>query len=146
MNKSVRFFTALIIATAMVFFFIQCNGNKEKEGVKQGDPQKQIDTGNVKAKKVKSILPKKLLILDLTDEQKNKSEVLYKEIFTPAVLAERTEAFKKLKGLKKDSEEFIKLKKEISEKMQPYNMKFNEKLKEILTPAQQEKYFVKAGK
>ncbi|HLP57216.1 MAG TPA: hypothetical protein VK186_00230 [Candidatus Deferrimicrobium sp.] len=146
MKKSYRFFTRLMTVMTvmtMFFFFSRCSGNQEKAGVKQGDSQKQAVAKKINLKKSKSILPKKLLSLELTAEQKAKTEALYKEIFTPEILAQRNEVFKKLKGLKKDSEEFIKLKKEIGEKMNPYNTKFNEKLKEILTPVQQDQYFNK---
>lgn len=95
---------------------------------------------------MKTTLPKRLLSIELTAEQKAKCEALYKEVFTPEILAERSAVVKKMKGLKKDSEEFLKLKKEIGEKMKPYNAKFNEKLKEILTPEQQAKYFENTGK
>lgn len=146
MKKNFRFFTVLIAVMTMLFFFIQCSGSSEKAGGKQGDPKKQADAQKGNPKKPKSILPKKLLTVELTPEQKTKCEALYKEIFTPEILAQRSEVVKKLKGLKKESEEFIKLKKEIGEKMKPYNVKFNEKLKEILTPKQQEQYFAKTAK
>jgi hypothetical protein len=61
---------------------------------------------------VKSILPKRLLKLDLTDEQKTKCEAAYKEIFTPGILAKRKELKVKLKGLEKGSEEFKTLRKQ----------------------------------
>ncbi|MDQ1354129.1 MAG: hypothetical protein QG657_4438 [Acidobacteriota bacterium] len=149
MKKNFRIFALLIAVMALVFFIVQCGGSKEKAGEKQvtqGDSQKQADAQKANPKKPKSILPKKLLVLDLTAEQKTKCEALYKEIFTPEILAERSQVVKKMKGLKKDSEEFIKLKKEIGEKMKPFNTKFNEKVKEILTPEQQAKYFEKTGK
>jgi hypothetical protein len=146
MKKNFRIFTVLIAVMTLLFFIVQCGGSKEKAGEKKGDPQKQADAQKVQPKKLKTSLPKRLLSIDLTADQKAKCETLYKEIFTPEILAERSAAVKKMKGLKKDSEEFIKLKKEIGEKMKPYNAKFNEKLKDILTPAQQEKYFEKTGK
>jgi Spy/CpxP family protein refolding chaperone len=110
------------------------------------DSQKQVDEQKVSPKKPKSVLSKRLLSVELTAEQKAKCETLYKEVFPPEILAQRSEVVKKMKGLKKDSEEFLKLKKDIGEKMKPYNAKFNEKLKEILTPEQQEKYFTKTEK
>jgi hypothetical protein len=146
MKKNFRIFTVLIAVMTLLFFVIQCGGSKEKAGEKKGDPQKQADEQKVSPKKPKSILPKRLLSIDLTAEQKAKCEALYKEVFTPEILAERSAAVKKMKGLKKDSEEFIKVKKEIGEKLKPFNAKFNEKLKEILTPEQQEKYFTKTDK
>lgn len=146
MKKNFRIFTVLIAVMMLLFFIVQCGGSKEKAGEKQIDSQKQADAQKANPKKPKSILPKKILVLDLTAEQKTKCEALYKEIFTPEILAARGEAVKKMKGLKKDSEEFIKVKKEIGEKMKPYNAKFNEKVKEILTPEQQAKYFEKTVK
>ena len=127
MKKDLRFFITLIAVMTMLFFLIQCGGSEKKAGEKQINPQTQqtqADTQKKIPKKPKSILPKKLLALNLTSEQKTKCEALYKEIFTPDILTQRNEAFKKLKGLKKDSEEFIKLKKEIGDKMKPYNIKF----------------------
>jgi Spy/CpxP family protein refolding chaperone len=144
MKKSFRIFTVLIAVMTLFFFIAQCSGGNEKTGEKQGNSQKQADAQKVQPKK--NTLPKKLLTIDLTAEQKTKCEALYKEVFTPEILAERSQVVKKMKGLKKDSEEFIKLKKEIGEKMKPYNAKFNEKLKEILTPEQQAKYFTKTEK
>jgi hypothetical protein len=136
MKKNFRIFAVLIAVMALVFIIVQCGGSKEKAGEKQGDSQKQADAQKANPKKPKSILPKKILVLDLTAEQKTKCEALYKEIFTPEILAERSQVVKKMKCLKK----------EIGEKMKPFNTKFNEKVKEILTPEQQAKYFEKTGK
>jgi len=146
MKKNFRIFTVLIAVMTLLFFFIQCGGSKEKAGGKKVDSQKQVDEQKVSPKKPKSVLSKRLLSVELTAEQKAKCEALYKEVFTPEILAQRSAAVKEMKGLKKDSEEFIKLKKEIGEKLKPFNAKFNEKLKEILTPEQQEKYFTKTEK
>lgn len=139
MKKDFRIFITLVAVMTMFFFFIQCGGNKEKTDAKKSNSEQQADSQKVK--KPKPILSKKLLALNLSPEQKIKCETLYKEIFPPDILAQRNETFKKLKGLKKDSEEFIKLKKEIGDKLRPYNTKFNDKLKEILTPEQQTQYF-----
>lgn len=146
MKKNFRIFTVLIAVMTLLFFIIQCGGSKEKAGEKKGDTQKQADAQKGNLKKPKSVLSKRLLSVELTAEQKAKCEALYKEVFTPEILAQRSEVVKKMKGLKKDSEEFLKLKKEIGEKLKPYNAKFNEKLKEILTPEQQKKYFENTGK
>lgn len=146
MKKNFRIFTVLMAVMTLLFFVIQCGGSKEKATEKQGDPQKQAADQKVHQKKLKTTLSKRLLSVELTAEQKAKCEALYKEVFTPEILAQRSAAVKEMKGLKKDSEEFLKLKKEIGEKMKPYNAKFNEKLKEILTPEQQAKYFENTGK
>jgi len=141
MNKNVKVFTVLIALLMLVFLFSQYGSSEEEttQAAVQETQQRQPD-------QVKSILPKRLLKLDLTDEQKTKCEAAYKEIFTPGILAKRKELKVKLKGLEKGSEEFKTLRKQMAEEMKPYNKQFNAKLKEILTEEQKTEYFKKRKK
>jgi hypothetical protein len=92
------------------------------------------------------LLPKKLLNLGLSDEQRAKCEAAYQEIFTPEIIAQQEEVVQKQRGLERGSAEYMKIEKENSEKFKQYNSQLNEKLKGILTKEQQDKYFGKTGK
>ncbi len=131
---------------ALVFFAVQCGGSKEQTTDQPGVTQTAADAAKANLAKVKSILPKKLQELGLDAETLAKCEAAYKEIFTPEVVAQRTELNKKFKGIAKDSAQYAQLRKELTEKMKPYNVAFNKKLRKILTKEQQEKYFAKPAK
>jgi hypothetical protein len=156
MNKNVKIFTVLIAFLMLVFLFNQCGSSEEEPAakeeettqaaVKETQQQPEQAKEEEKPEQVKSILPKRLLKVDLTDEQKAKCEAAHKEIFTPEILAKKKEFWGKLKGLEKGSEEFKTLKKQMGEEMKPYNKQFNTKLKEILTEEQKAKYFKKRKK
>lgn len=143
MNKNVKIFTLLTAILMLVFLLNRCGSNEEEKGKKEQETTQAAvqETQQQQPEQVKSILTKRLLKLDLTDEQKAKCEAAHKEIFTPEILAKKKEFKKKLKGLKKGSEEFKTLKKQMSEKMEPYNRQFNSRLMEILTEEQKAKYF-----
>lgn len=164
MKKNFKIFTVIITALTLLFLFNQCGASEEKKGEKVGDTKEAAvqetamdqekeqtkESSDIvkkekqkKRKKSKSKLPKRLIEVELTDEQKAKCEAAYKEIFTPEVIAQRKEFASKLKGLEKGSDEYKKLRKEIVKLLKPYNKQFNAKLKEILTEEQQEKYFKK---
>jgi len=146
MKKNLSNSFVWIAVIALVFFAVQCGGSKEKAADQQSVSQPAADTAKANPAKVKSVLPKKLQELGLDAETLAKCEAAYKEIFTPEVAAQRSELNKKFKGLTKDSAEYNQLRKEISDKMKPYNTAFNKKLKKILTKEQQEKYFPKPKK
>jgi hypothetical protein len=146
MRKSFGFFAVLVAFVTLPFFIIQCDGSKEKTVEKEVDTQKQIDSPKEVQTQSSSLLPKKLLDLGLTDEQKAKCEAAYQEVFTPEVIAQQEEVIQKQKGLERSSAEYKKTEKEISEKIKKYNDQLHEKLKGILTKEQQDKYFGKKAK
>jgi hypothetical protein len=147
MKINIKKFALLVIFLSLPFFFVQCDNSKEKSGGKDGDVQEQAvvqkETEPQTQAQPKSMLPEKLLNLELTDDQRAQCEAAYQEIFTPDIIAQRKEMVKKLKGLEKDSDAYKNQQKEISETFKPYYAQFNKKLKIILTPEQQEEYFVK---
>ena len=148
MKENFKRFAILAIFMALPFLSIQCDSSKEKADVKEGEIKSDVVAKQEPAPKPqsKSMLPKKLLNLGLTDEQRAQCETAYQEIFTPDIIAQRKEMVKQLKGMEKNSEQYLNLKKEINEKFKPYYAQFRIKLKEILTPEQQEIYFAKKGK
>jgi hypothetical protein len=152
--KKFRRFAVLVIFISLPFFFVGCDGSKDKAEKKEGDAQQQQEIVKKETQtqalpptqnqpKSKSMLSEKLLNLGLTDEQRAQCEAAYQEIFTPDVIAQRKEMATKLKGMEKDSEAYLNLQKAINEKFKPYYVLFNKKLKKILNPEQQDKYFVK---
>jgi hypothetical protein len=147
MNKNFKRIAFWVMFISMPLFLVQCNGGKEQSETKTGDAKKEVAAKQEAAPvaQSKSMLPEKLLNLGLADEQKALCEAAYQEIFTPDILAQKKEMYKQLKGMEKDSQEYLNFKKEINEKFKPYNDKFRKKLKGILTPEQQEKYFAKKG-
>jgi hypothetical protein len=146
MKKSFGFFAVLVAFVTLPFCIIQCDGSKEKTVEKQGDVQKQADAPKEAQAQSSSMLPKKLLNLGLTDEQKLKCEAAYQEIYSPAVMAQEKEIIEKQKRVDINSAEYIKLEKEISEKSKLYNDQLNQRLKTILTEEQQDKFFGKKAK
>jgi hypothetical protein len=164
MKKNFKIFTVIITVLTLLFFFNQCGASEEKKDEKVGDTKEAAVQGDAsaqenektkenndlvknekqkKSKKIKSILPKRLIEVELTDEQKTKCEAAYKEIYTPEVIAKRKPLISKLKGLEKGSDEYENVRKEIAQLLKPYRKQFNATLKEILTEEQQEKYFKK---
>jgi Spy/CpxP family protein refolding chaperone len=148
MKEKFKRFAILAVLAALPFLSIQCDGSKEKADGKEGEIKSEVVSKQEPAPKpqAKSMLPKKLLNLELTDEQRAQCEAAYQEIFTPDIITQRKEMLKQLKGMEENSKQYLNLKKEINEKLKPYYAQFRKKLKEILTPEQQEKYFAKKGK
>jgi Spy/CpxP family protein refolding chaperone len=148
MMENFKRFVIFAILAALPFLSIQCDNSKEKADVKEGEIKSDVVSKQEPAPKPqpKSMLPNKLLNLDITDEQRAQCEAAYQEIFTPDVIAQRKEMIKQLKGMEKNSEQYLNLKKEIDEKLKPNYAQFRIKLKEILTPEQQKMYFAKKGK
>jgi hypothetical protein len=142
MKKKFKILASLVALITLPFFVIQCDGSKEK--IEEKNTNAQTDTGSKKETNAQStsMLPKKLLNLGLTEEQIVKCEAAYNEIFTPEVIAQQEEMYKKHKSM----EEYERIEKEILEKSQKYNDQFNEKLKTILTKEQQDQYFAKKKK
>ncbi len=127
---------------ALPLFFISCGNNTETP--QSTSPAVSPNTTQQTAKvQPKSVLPEKLLNLGLTDDQKTKCEAAYQEIFTPDIMAQRKEMYRKLHQMEKDSAEYLEFKKQISETFKPYNVQFNKRLRGILTPEQQSRYFAK---
>jgi hypothetical protein len=141
MKKNIRYLTVLLSFITLLFFTIQCDGSKEKPDEKGGDAQKQVEFQQEAKAQSTTSLPKKLLNLGLTDEQRAKCEAAYQEIFTPEILAQQEEVVQKLKKMEKGSDEYKKIEKEISKKSKQHNDQLNEKLRGILTKEQQDKYF-----
>jgi len=150
MKKTFRKLAVLAVFMALPFFFVQCDNSKEKTGGKEGEGQQQQAVGQKENQpqpksqaknQPKAMLPERLLNLGLTDTQRAQCEAAHQEIFTPDVIAQRSEMFKKLRGMEKDSAEYTNFQNEIREKFKPYNVQFNKKLRQILTPEQQDKYF-----
>jgi Spy/CpxP family protein refolding chaperone len=148
MMENFKRFVIFAILAALPFLSIQCDNSKEKADVKEGEIKSDVVSKQEPAPKPqsKSMLPNKLLNLDITDEQRAQCEAAYQEIFTPDVIAQRKEMIKQLKGMEENSEQYLNLKKEINEKLKPHYAQFRIKLKEILTPEQQKIYFAKKGK
>jgi hypothetical protein len=142
-------FGVVVLIPVLVFLFAQC-GSKEETGEKEKKATAAVNVQKegvkAKMKKDKSVLPKRLLAAGLTDEQVAACETVYNEIFTPEVLAKRNELYKQLRALEKDSEDYKKLRGEISETFKPYNKQFRQKIRKILTKEQKEKYFKKPAK
>jgi Spy/CpxP family protein refolding chaperone len=152
MKETIKRFAILVILATLPFLSIQCDGSKEKADVKVSEVKSETaakpeaaPAAQPNKKQAKSMLPKKLLDLGITDEQKALCEAAYQEIFTPDIIAQRKEMNQQLKGLEENSEQYLNLKKEINEKFKPNYAQFRVKLKEILTPEQQEQYFAKKG-
>jgi hypothetical protein len=141
MKKKIRYLAVLLSFITLPFFTIQCDGSKENPGEKEGDAQKQVEFQQSAKAQSTTSLPKKLLNLGLTDDQRAKCEAAYQEIFTPEILAQQDEVVQKLKEMEKGSDEYKKMEKEISKKSKQHNDKLNEKLRGILTKEQQDKYF-----
>lgn len=150
MKNKVRFFAKTSVGLLLLFSIMQCSDGKEKTVTlapkSAVQNQQQVTAQKTDKLMPKSILPKKLLDLGLTEELQVKCEAAYKEIFTPDILAQRREMGKKLQVLEKDSEGYKQAQKEINEKFKPYSVAFNKKLKVILTREQQERYWGKIEK
>ena len=149
MRSKIKMFGFLALIPVLVFLYAQC-GSKEETGQKEKKATEavKVQKEGVKAKmkKNKSVLPKRLLAVGLTDEQVTACEAVYNEIFTPEIVAKRNELYKQLRALEKGTEDYKKLHGEISETFKPYNKQFRQKIRKILTKEQKEKYFKKPGK
>jgi hypothetical protein len=150
MKKIFRKFAVLAVFMALPFFFVQCDNSKEKAGGKEGEGQQQQAVGQKENQpqpksqaknQPKAMLPEKLLNLGLSDAQMTQCEAAYQEIFTPDIIAQRMEMSKRLRSMEKDSPEYVNLHNEIKDKFNPLYAQFNKKLRQILTPEQQDKYF-----
>jgi len=149
MKSKAKMFGFLALIPVLVFLYAQC-GSKEETGQKEkkADEAVKVQKAGVKAKmkKNKSVLPKRLLAVGLTDEQVTACEAVYNEIFTPEIVAKRNELYKQLRTLEKDSEDYKKLRGEISETFKPYNKEFRQKIRKILTKEQKDLFFKKRVK
>lgn len=149
MKSKFRMVGFLALIPVLVFLFAQC-GSKEETGEKEKKATAAVNVQKegvkAKMKKVKSVLPKRLLDVGLSDEQVTACEAVYNEIFTPEILAKRDELYKQLKALEKNSEDYKKLRDEISETFKPYNKQFRQKIRKILTKEQKAIYFKKPAK
>ena len=141
MKRKFNRLAMMIIFMSLPFLTIQCDGSKEEADVKVSEVESEavvkpeaVPATQPKKTQAKSMLPKKLLDLGITDEQKALCEAAYQEIFTPDILAQRKEMNKQLKGLEENSEQYLNLKKEINEKFKPYYAQFGVERKEIRTP------------
>ncbi len=151
MKRILKLYGVVVVSLVLVFLFNRCGAAEESgDAAVKAKPAKEAQDKAVKpepkAKKVKPILPKRVLKLKLTDEQRVACEAAYKEIFSPELRKKRTEMNKKLKTMEKGSEEHKKLRTEISDTFRDYNKQFRQKLKEILTKEQKAIYFKKAKK
>jgi hypothetical protein len=145
MKKIFRRLAFGVMLISIPLFLVRCDGGKEQSETKPVDAKKEAAVKKEAAPKSqsKSMLPEKLLNLGITDEQKAQCEAAYQEIFTPEILSQRKQMYKKLREMEKDSQEYMNFKKEIVEKFKPYNIQFNKTLRMILTKEQQEQYFPK---
>ena len=149
MKRQMKMVVVLIAMFGLVFLFNRC-GSKEEPGTQTGkaqivdNAQKQVNVK--KAGKTKSVLPKRVLALDLTDDQFTALEAAYNEIFLPEIQAKKIEMYRKMKALPEGSEESKKLRLEISATFAPYNSQFRKKLRKLLTKGQKAIYFRNAGK
>jgi Spy/CpxP family protein refolding chaperone len=145
MKEILKRWVIFAVLAALPLLSIQCGGGTENAEKKEGEIKNEAAAKPESAQKPqsKSMLPKKLLDLGISDEQKAQCEAAYQEIFTPDIIAQRKEMNRRLKGLEENSEQYLNLKKEINEKFKPYYAQFRNKLKEILTPEQQKRYFAK---
>jgi hypothetical protein len=149
MKRHMKMVVVLIAMFGLVFLLNRC-GSKEEPGTQTGktqivdDAQKKVTAK--KTGKTKSVLPKRVLALDLTDEQITALETAYNEIFTPEIQAKKIEMYRKLKTLPEGSEESKNLRQEISATFAPYNTQFRKKLRKLLTKEQKAIYFRESGK
>jgi hypothetical protein len=124
-----------------VFLVARCGstnetGEKEKKTTEAVKVQKE--SVRAKYQKIKYILPKPVLAVELTDEQIIAAEAAYDEIFTPEVLAKRKELLDEIKAQEKDSEEYKKLHGKYDETFRPYYADFYKRVWRLLTKEQQE--------
>jgi len=131
----------MAVIPILVFLVAQCGSTKEtgEKEMKTTETAK-VQKASVRAKyqKIKYILPKPVLAVELTDEQIIAAEAAYDEIFTPELLAKRKELLDQIKAQEKDSEENKKLHAEYDETFRPYYADFYKRVWRLLTKEQQE--------
>lgn len=149
MKRHLKMLGIVIAVFGLVFLFNRC-GSKEEPGTKTGktqtvdDAQKEVKVKKVG--KVKSVIPKRVLALDLTDEQIAAIEAAYREVFPPEIQTKKVEMYRKMKSLPEGSEESKKMRMEMSSTFEPYNAQFRKKLRKLLTKEQKAIYFKNSGK